>query len=577
MNFEEFLKATGLACHPYQVEGVKWMLKNEVEGNLICDKYNIRGGMLCDEMGLGKTIQMLGVIMENFNIKTLIVLPLALLNQWAQIIKKKVGHTSLIYHGAAKKKITLAQLNEAPIVLTTYGEISIYENKKKESSLLHQVNWYRLVFDEAHHLRNKSTGVHNGALNLKTTIRWLMTGTPIQNSKQDFYSLCSVLGVPSVYYAKKENLVSFVKAFILRRTKESIGLKIPEVITQYINTEWTNSSEMKCAVNIHKKAGLMPASMPNPTENSISDVLNLQYTIQSFMLAKQACIYPPLMKSRIAPFVKKIKKCTECPVCLEHLEHLDDASKKNDDSENSPRRLKLCDHVFHKKCIEAWLATTNATCPLCRTPVTSKEEVVSTLEVADMAEAMTCASKIDAVINMLMARQSNGNAKIVFCHYAGEIDVINERLTAVGMNVVIIDGRFTQKERHRILMMTANYHETSNHETSKDASNAVIILIQIQTGCEGLNLQWCNEIYFVSPHWNPSVEDQAVARCHRMGQEKPVFVFKFVMQTSETSETPKTQQNDAKEVNTLDQYCIQKQMEKRAIMEKLYEITNGTE
>lgn len=577
MNFEEFLKATGLACHPYQVEGVKWMLKNEVEGNLICDKYNIRGGMLCDEMGLGKTIQMLGVIMENFNIKTLIVLPLALLNQWAQIIKKKVGHTSLIYHGAAKKKITLAQLNEAPIVLTTYGEISIYENKKKESSLLHQVNWYRLVFDEAHHLRNKSTGVHNGALNLKTTIRWLMTGTPIQNSKQDFYSLCSVLGVPSVYYAKKENLVSFVKAFILRRTKESIGLKIPEVITQYINTEWTNSSEMKCAVNIHKKAGLMPASMPNPTENSISDVLNLQYTIQSFMLAKQACIYPPLMKSRIAPFVKKIKKCTECPVCLEHLEHLDDASKKNDDSENSPRRLKLCDHVFHKKCIEAWLATTNSTCPLCRTPVTSKEEVVSTLEVADMAEAMTCASKIDAVINMLIARQSNGNAKIVFCHYVGEIDVINERLTAVGMNVVIIDGRFTQKERHRILTMTANYHETSYHETSKDASNAVIILIQIQTGCEGLNLQWCNEIYFVSPHWNPSVEDQAVSRCHRMGQEKPVFVFKFVMQTPETSEIPKTQQNDAKEVNTLDQYCIQKQMEKRAIMEKLYEITNDTE
>ena len=89
MNFEEFLKATGLACHPYQVEGVKWMLKNEVEGNIICEKYNIRGGMLCDEMGLGKTIQMLGVIMENFNMKTLIVLPLALLNQWAQIIKKK--------------------------------------------------------------------------------------------------------------------------------------------------------------------------------------------------------------------------------------------------------------------------------------------------------------------------------------------------------------------------------------------------------------------------------------------------------------------------------------------------------
>jgi len=54
--------------------------------------------------------------------------------------------------------------------------------------------------------------------------------------------------------------------------------------------------------------------------------------------------------------------------------------------------------------------------------------------------------------------------------------------------------------------------------------------LQIQTGCEGLNLQAdYSEIYFVSPHWNPSVEDQAIARCHRIGQTKPVFVFRFVM------------------------------------------------
>ena len=55
------------------------------------------------------------------------------------------------------------------------------------------------------------------------------------------------------------------------------------------------------------------------------------------------------------------------------------------------------------------------------------------------------------------------------------------------------------------------------------------IILQIQTSCEGLNLQQYSEIYFTSPHWNPSVEDQAIARAHRIGQTQSVEVFKFVM------------------------------------------------
>jgi SNF2 family DNA or RNA helicase len=57
-----------------------------------------------------------------------------------------------------------------------------------------------------------------------------------------------------------------------------------------------------------------------------------------------------------------------------------------------------------------------------------------------------------------------------------------------------------------------------------------VLILQIQTGCEGLNLQEnYNEIYFVSAHWNPAVEEQAIARCHRIGQKKEVFVFRFEM------------------------------------------------
>jgi SNF2 family DNA or RNA helicase len=169
MNFEKFLAKAKLERHQYQADGVEWCLKKEREGNSILGKYKIKGGFLCDEMGLGKTIQMLAVIMCNFNIKTLIVLPLALMKQWETVIKNLVGHKPIVYHGANKKNITLDNLLVAPIVLTTYGELCT--TKKKSQSLLFKVKWFRIIFDEAHHLRSQKTAVHIGALNLSSEIR----------------------------------------------------------------------------------------------------------------------------------------------------------------------------------------------------------------------------------------------------------------------------------------------------------------------------------------------------------------------------------------------------------------------
>jgi SNF2 family DNA or RNA helicase len=80
-------------------------------------------------------------------------------------------------------------------------------------------------------------------------------------------------------------------------------------------------------------------------------------------------------------------------------------------------------------------------------------------------------------------------------------------------NVVTFDGRTSHKKRHEVL-----------------SEKCDALVLQIQTGCEGLNLQEnYSEIFFVSPHWNPAVEDQAIARCHRIGQTKPVFIERFEM------------------------------------------------
>ena len=136
------------------------------------------------------------------------------------------------------------------------------------------------------------------------------------------------------------------------------------------------------------------------------------------------------------------------------------------------------------------------------------------LDFDNYKEALKYSSKLDGVIHKILENKGNGNGKIIFCHFREEINTIASRLHDGGISsIAIFDGRVSNGKRHDILSQ----------------KNEVLIL-QIQTGCEGLNLQeHYSEIYFVSPHWNPAVEEQAIARCHRIGQTKEVSVTRFEM------------------------------------------------
>ena len=167
-------------------------------------------------------------------------------------------------------------------------------------------------------------------------------------------------------------------------------------------------------------------------------------------------------------------------------------------------------------------------------------------ELRDVKWKEVASSKIDAIMAKLVARRRNDNRKIVFCHYRSEIDELLKRLTEAGISAAVIDGRTPQKERETRLsanfskedwngifpLLNANLHSTSlpiYDQVMGFLGKTEVLLLQIQTACEGLNLQDFNEVYFTSPHWNPAVEDQAVARCHRKGQRKAVEVFRFIM------------------------------------------------
>jgi SNF2 family DNA or RNA helicase len=463
--FHKYLERSRLEYKDYQFNGVKWCINNELR------TCNVRGGFIADEMGLGKTIIMIGTFVSNFLPKTLIVLPPILLDQWLLQIYKTTGHTALLYHGANKKNITQEDLNKAIIVITTYSEISIARKKVKNSgknvkcSILHEIKWDRIVFDEAHHLRNANTSRYIGAKKLSAKIKWLVSGTPIQNKKADLYNLCSLIGIPASFYTENSNLILLARSFILKRTKKQVGIEISEIIHDKNIVQWKNSSEMRLSKEIHSELSFSKIKYntnlnQERSRNVVLTTLNKGSVLSLILNARQICIYPKLVYKQIDnSFKKGIFK----------------------DRENS----------FYK-------------------------------------EAFNSSSKLDSVIADILERKGNGNGKLIFCHFREEIDEISSRLIAGGIkNVVSFDGRTSHSKRMEILH-----------------GNNEVLILQIQTGCEGLNLQEnYSEIYFVSPHWNPAVEDQAIARCHRIGQKKPVFVKRFEMSSFHDEETSVTCDN----------------------------------
>jgi SNF2 family DNA or RNA helicase len=435
----------------------------------------LRGGIVADEMGLGKTILMIGTIVANILPNTLIIVPPVLIEQWRQQIRKTTGYEPLVYHGAAKKTIDVSQLLAARIVVASYGAISIRKgddktlklpNGNKLPSKLHQVVWSRVVFDEAHHLRNRGARFY-GACELKADIRWLVTGTPIQNSKKDFYNLCEVLGLSRSFYTDFELLRANASAFILKRTKKQVGIQMTDIVKENSMVPWTNSREKELFEEVHSRLKFSGVGLS--ADRVGIDRISNGIALTNMIRARQVSVMPKLLAA-----------------CMTRYEQ---------------------DHY---------------------------------------AEGLTAFSKLGAVVASILANRGNGAGKLVFCMFKEEIDEVCARLLAGGMTKVArLDGRTGKRGRAAAL-------------TEKNEA----LVMQIQTGCEGLNLQEnYSEIYFVSPHWNPAVEDQAIARCHRIGQMKDVVVRRFVSSTfskgGAKSTFEKVEPNDADESEEPEQVTIE--------------------
>lgn len=211
VNGKWLVKGMTSPLYHHQLLGAQWMVGRELS------EEPPHGGLLADSMGLGKTVQTLACMIGNppshddfsRGIKaTLIVVPAAVLDQWVDEIKfhTQKGVFRKIQKYKTSAQISLEVIQDMDIVLTTYNEVMKqfpYPNKDdiakieskgygkwwkdaiKTAGDLHKVNWYRIVLDEAHAIKNNNSRTSLACQNLKSIYRWCLTGSPLLNRLEE--------------------------------------------------------------------------------------------------------------------------------------------------------------------------------------------------------------------------------------------------------------------------------------------------------------------------------------------------------------------------------------------------------
>lgn len=465
-QYDTFIRHSGVDVLEYQKTGLSWCLANEKpyfkQTSGPYDQF--RGGILADEMGMGKTITMLSLICSNVVPHTLIVLPPSLISQWYNIIVKCCYTEPVIYHGSKRKNISDSKLLNASICITSYSML-----KDTRFNKLCNEHWNRIVFDEAHYMRNSNTKTFKACLNFCNNHRlssprlsiWLLTGTPICNREKDLLSLCYIIGIHSSVVA--ENVARLKTDKILFRTKKDVGIVMPKLVSNDIPVLWdTQSEEYKISQLFHSQV-IEPENWDSHISSDVNDYFkeNPLKKTGLWIRARQSCIHPSLLASYF----------------------------------NTPNKLALINTFKNKNAY-----------------INTKTRFVS--------------QKMKAILNTLYTQSSRypNNKRIIFCNYITEMKILKDNIIKLYADkgnhipsIEIINSTVSKKKQSTIL-------ENMENPTQ-------ILILQLSMCAEGLNLQNYNEVYFVSPTYNPSIEQQAIARCYRKGQKKDVFVFKFAMKS----------------------------------------------
>lgn len=599
-------------------------------------KSSLRGGILADEMGLGKTISALALVNSSpydlthdtndshyAHQTSLVIVPMSLLSQWKKEFDKannNPNHKCIIYYGQLSvvdlSSILVNKKKHIPIVmLTTYGtvmnEYAKIEKRRDSSGHLPKtglfsVKFFRILIDEGHQIRNRTTKTSRAVFELQLSRKWVLTGTPIINRLDDLYSVVKFLELepwnnfsywktfvtlPFEQKQIKQTLdvvKSILEPILLRRTKDMKGedgkplvsLPSKEVVIEEVKF---NEKETKLYNWFKDRAN---KSFRQSMESG--EVLRSYSQILTHILRlRQICCHLDLVANAFPDLDEDIEKWEALDDNeLKKIKELVDTEGDRfvNETEANATMFSLykkinvvdaectictaspigigemavttCGHCFCLNCLIEHIDFqksngSSETCPNCRSLIskyklfkvrnkhTSKNEYRFHVgeEVNEdfpfqlyLYDPDKVSSKAQALINHIVTLkdQKMNQPVVVFSQFSSYLDLIqNELKLQIGDNFIRclkFDGRLSENQRMQLL------EDFNKH--SDNPEQMTVLLISLKAGGVGLNLTNASRAFMMDPWWSPSIEDQAIDRLHRIGQNNSVKVVRFIMENS---------------------------------------------
>ncbi|KAJ2159081.1 hypothetical protein GGF46_003281 [Coemansia sp. RSA 552] len=590
-----------VALKDHQRMGVSWMMRNERHKDR-------RGGIIGDDMGLGKTIQTLALLVASKPKGgkphgTLVVAPTSTLSHWRREAETRVQPgllKVLVYHGSSRYQYA-RDLSRYDLVVTSFGVMSSEWVGAKEPILrdlnskqreerdrevlgdssngpLFGVVWRRIIVDEAHELKNRTSIRSVACCDLVARYRWCLSGTPIQNSLDDVYPLLRFLRFkPHWHYSnfcglklEKDQGLSVVRstleAIMLRRNKAAVmgsdavsSMRLPSrhYYIHRIDISVAERVFYECiAQNELAAFGDAEISSEN-TIQLLSRLLRLRQTTSHPKVTSSAAAAATALGSSSA--LRYL--CEGHPIELSvdrFWMHLEDAVR-NVPISGTPRSfvcggcgsnmgatdalsVHRCGAFICHGCVQE--KATEGDCLQCTRqrpggyciadenlelakyvrgtgPLVIDKPLIEWFGknfITGSSGTVRPSSKMRRILHILESiRRVNPRDKtVVFSEHLDLIRLLSDYLSSRGFRNITYQGNMDSAKRDKAL-----------EGFSKDP-NIPVLIISKKTGAVGLNLTSANHVIIESLWWNPAIDSQAVDRIYRIGQTKEVHVHMLI-------------------------------------------------
>lgn len=524
VSAERVIEASGqttFTLKPYQLVGVNFMLLLHEKG--------VSGSILADEMGLGKTAQAISFLSTIRATKRerrphLVVAPGSLLENWERELSMWCpGLRAVRYHGPNRAEIREQivaggiRSHDPPfdVMLVTY---TLFErdgaDQRADRSFLRKWEWSHLVLDEAHLIKNPSSSRAKKLWLVadKCQRRILLTGTPLQNDLAELQSLLHFC-MPDIFDletealeeakadpAKEQALVARMKRllepFILRRIKSDVAKQLTP--KSYKLEKVSMASKQQQLYQLYVKQAR--------SQISFCDNLGEESTAVENILQQS--------KRDINHIFSHLRKLSNHPLLIRSLFTNEDVQALAKLASNyqlfgDQCTLKMVeeelngysDYQIHE------FASDNASIKHFQKFILDPEHFIS------------MSGKAQALAKLLPELKAKGHRPLIFSQWTSILDIIEVVLTQLRMSFVRLDGQTKVVDRQELV-----------DRYNAEDSDIFAFLLTTRAGGVGLNLTGADTVILHDVDFNPQTDRQAEDRCHRIGQSKPVTVYRLVCQ-----------------------------------------------